>query len=613
MSSQQHRNALQPDYELFWYRIVKVLGQGNFGITYLAKDINLDRLVAIKEYLPGQLAMRESSLSVHPLSAEHEEDFNFGLERFISEARTLTRFEHPNLIRVFNVFEANNTAYMVMNYEMGESLHQINKKKKDFSEQELMKIILPLMNGLLKMHGTGFIHRDIKPGNIFIRKDGSPVLLDFGSARQTMQVNPQTLTNFVSPGYAPIEQYASKSDKQGPWTDIYGLAATVHKVITGSPPPNSIDRSETITHDGKDCFVPLAMVAKDRYSEKFLHALDHALLFRAQDRPQNIESWRQEFDVTEDDIETTPLPAATGNEPTLKVAPDTAREIERTVKTGTGTVRTGNDGTVKLAEQPADREATKTGPGIFKKPVIYGAIAGTLLLAVVIYFISKPGDETALPDTTAVVDSAPATAPEEPAVLDTESITAGGAEELPQQEQGMDAGGNPEVEQLLASAEENMKKLHLTTPKGDNAYDQFLQVLALDLENEEARNGIIRISDKYIALAYGAMDSGNFDKARNYINKAQDIWPESNKIAAANDALDNRIKTGVQQPATATAEQQSAEVQAEAKADTDQEGESDSVLGGVKKWFKETAEKNKDIKKEETGGDKIIKSIGGAN
>ena len=610
MSSEQHRNALQPDYELFWYRIVKVLGQGNFGITYLAKDINLDRLVAIKEYLPGQLAMRESSLSVHPLSAEHEEDFKFGLDRFISEARTLTKFEHPNLIRVFNVFEANNTAYMVMNYETGESLHQIYKTKKNFTEAELMKIILPLLNGLLKMHATGFIHRDIKPGNIFIRKDGSPVLLDFGSARQTMQVNPQTLTNFVSPGYAPIEQYASKSDKQGPWTDIYGLAATVHKIITGSPPPNSIDRSETITHDGKDCYVPLALVAKDRYSEKFLKALDHALVFKAQDRPQNIESWRQEFDVTEDDIETTPLPSSTGNEPTIKVAPGPAQEIERTVKTGRGTFKTGKEGTTNLHEQPGEQATTKSAPGNIKKPFIYGAVAGILLLVVVIYLFNKPGEVTE-PVTTSVVDSTPAIAIEEPATIDTDIVTGGGEEELSQQDQGMSVASNAEVEQLLARAEENMKNLQLTTPKEDNAYDQYLQVLAIDLENEEAKNGIIRISDKYIALAYGAMDSGNFDKARIYINKARDIWPGSTKIAVANEVLDNKIKE--QSTATATMQPQTTEVQAEARADESQTEEPDSVLGDVKKWFKETAEKNKDIKKEETGGDKIIKSIGGGN
>ena len=593
MSGDLHRNALQPDYELFWYRIVRVLGQGNFGITYLAKDINLDRLVAIKEYLPGQLAMRESSLSVHPLSAEHEEDFKFGLDRFISEARTLTKFEHPNLIRVFNVFEANNTAYMVMNYETGESLHQIYKTKKNFSEAELMKIILPLMNGLLKMHATGFIHRDIKPGNIFIRKDGSPVLLDFGSARQTMTVNPQTLTNFVSPGYAPIEQYASKSDKQGPWTDIYGLAATVHKVITGSPPTNAIDRSETITHDGKDCYIPLAGIAQDRYSEKFLHALDHALAFKAQDRPQNIESWRQEFDVGEDDIETTPVSSAKYNESTVKIAPGTAPEIERTVKTG-------KEDTLKLV------------PGKIKKPVMYGAVAGILLLAVVIFSVYKPEKDTEPPLTaSSVVESAPATVPEEPAAIVTEAVTGAGGEELSQQDQGMATAGNQEVEQLLARAEENMKKLQLTTPKGDNAYDQYLQVLAIDLENEKAKNGLIRISDKYIALAYGAMDSGNFEKARVYINKAKGIWPESTKIVAANQALDQKIKEN--ELATSTTQDQPAETRTEAQADESQTEESDSVLGGVKKWFKETAEKNKDIKKEETGGDKIIKSIGGAN
>ncbi|MBI4006810.1 MAG: serine/threonine protein kinase, partial [Gammaproteobacteria bacterium] len=296
MSKEPHRNALKPDYQLLWYRIQRVLGQGAFGITYLAHDINLDRQVAIKEYMPGHLSMRESSLSVQPLSADHLEDFKFGLGRFISEARTLTKFEHPNLIRVFNVFEANNTAYMVMNYEVGESLQEVVKRKKILNETELLRIILPLMSGLQKMHAQGFIHRDIKPGNIFIRKaDGSPVLLDFGSARQTVLNNPQTLTNFVSPGYAPIEQYASKSDKQGPWTDIYGFGATLYKIISGSAPLSAIDRGETITHDNKDCYIPLSGLAKDNYTDQFLTAIDHALAFRAQDRPQNITEWKKEF------------------------------------------------------------------------------------------------------------------------------------------------------------------------------------------------------------------------------------------------------------------------------------------------------------------------------
>ena len=221
-------NSLQPDHHLLWYRIKRILGRGSFGITYLAHDVNLDRLVAIKEYMPGHLSMRVTDHMVQPLSHDHEEDFKFGLSRFISEARTLTRFEHPNLVRVFNAFEANNTAYMVMNYEIGESLQDFIKLNKALPESRIMQIIVPLMEGLQKMHAQGFIHRDIKPGNIFIRApDGSPVLLDFGSARQIRQASVHSLTNLVSPGYAPIEQYTSNSDKQGPWTDIYGLGATI--------------------------------------------------------------------------------------------------------------------------------------------------------------------------------------------------------------------------------------------------------------------------------------------------------------------------------------------------------------------------------------------------
>ena len=177
--------SLEPGYNLHWYRIERVLGRGAFGITYLAHDINLDRQVAIKEFLPGQFSMRNSDMTVSPSSSDNKEDFEWGLNRFISEARTLTKFEHPNLVKVFNVFEMNNTAYMVMNYEVGKSLHQILKSGKNPSESELKKILIPLMHGVASMHDKGFVHRDIKPGNIFILYDGSPVLLDFGSARHT--------------------------------------------------------------------------------------------------------------------------------------------------------------------------------------------------------------------------------------------------------------------------------------------------------------------------------------------------------------------------------------------------------------------------------------------
>jgi len=301
MAGKIHRNSLKPGHKILWYEIKEVLGQGGFGITYLAYDPNLKKNVAIKEYLPIELAVRERDHSVHPVSEERGKQYKWGLDRFIKEAQTLAQFDHPNIVRVHSVTEENNTAYMVMAFEHGQTLQEKLKGKKTLEEAELLKILIPILGGLEQIHNAGFIHRDIKPDNIFIRADGSPVLLDFGSARQALCEQTKTLTSLITPGYAPFEQYFSKSDEQGEYTDIYGLGATLYRAISGVPPMDAADRSNAIIKS-KDTLVSAVEIGTGKYSERFLKAIDHALEFKQEDRPQTIAEWKSEFELPEDPI-----------------------------------------------------------------------------------------------------------------------------------------------------------------------------------------------------------------------------------------------------------------------------------------------------------------------
>jgi serine/threonine protein kinase len=291
-----NRLALPVGYMLHEYRIERVLGIGGFGVSYLAHDTNLNAKVAIKEYLPNDLAMRnEETAAVWAKSSRDEDEYRIGLDRFLLESRTLATFRHPNIVRVNRFFEDNNTAYMVMDYEFGESLNSWLKKRLERGENSpdeahLVQMFVPLMQGLDKVHEAGFLHRDIKPANIYVRdSDGSLVLLDFGAARQTSASGSTSgMTSIVTPGYAPFEQYHTHG-RQGPWSDLYAMGGVLYWFVAGRKP---VEAAARIQSDPQE---PAVDVAQGKYSENFLKAIDWALLPDDLKRPQSIAEFLPVF------------------------------------------------------------------------------------------------------------------------------------------------------------------------------------------------------------------------------------------------------------------------------------------------------------------------------
>jgi len=284
-----HKNALPRAHEIAEYTIKSVLGHGGFGITYLAEDTSLGSLVAIKEYLPHSLAVRtggQTQIVPNPEASNALRDYQWGLKRFLQEARALARFKHPNIVRVLRYMESNGTAYMVMEYEKGQALSQYLKENKDqLTEKKLLNIYLPILTGLEAVHQAGLLHLDIKPGNIYLRQDGSPMLIDFGSVRQAMTGHGMDKKIVLTPGYAPIEQYPDKG-VPGPWTDVYALGASMYRCIRGKRPTNSLERYQMILKTQTDPVTPAKVVGKGQYQKFILECIDWALQAYPSDRPK---------------------------------------------------------------------------------------------------------------------------------------------------------------------------------------------------------------------------------------------------------------------------------------------------------------------------------------
>ncbi len=273
------------------YRIDGLLGEGGFGVTYLASDLALKARVAIKEYFPRPHAYREQDTVTIASSNGQEENFQWGLQRFREEMQTLAGFQHPHIVGVKRVFDANNTAYAVLNYEEGKNFNRwLRELGRPPTQQELDRIVSALLEALDLVHSNGLLHRDISPDNIIVRKDFSPVLIDFGSARRVLS-GADNMSAVVKAGYSPLEQYSTVASDQGPWSDIYSLGGTLYYAVTGNAPPPSPDRAI------KETYVSAAQAARGSFRVDFLDGIDRCLQLRAKDRPQTIAGLRDLLNI----------------------------------------------------------------------------------------------------------------------------------------------------------------------------------------------------------------------------------------------------------------------------------------------------------------------------
>ena len=292
MSNQDHAYALPVGFMLEEYRLGEVLGSGGFGITYYAWDTHLDKAVAIKEYLPNEFAVRYEDTTVAPKSSSDAATYEWGLRRFLEEAQVLAGFDHPNINKVYRRLEAHGTAYMVLEYLPGESLSARLKRTGRLLPEEVWRLFNDILSGLSEVHRQGYVHRDIKPGNIMFREDGGAVLLDFGAARQAVGQRSRSITSILTPFYAPIEQYDQKGDDVGPWSDFYALGVVAYRCVTGVGEGELLDavaRARVVSRgELEQDLRPVVALAEGGYDRRLLEAIDWCMRVDERKRPRGV-------------------------------------------------------------------------------------------------------------------------------------------------------------------------------------------------------------------------------------------------------------------------------------------------------------------------------------
>ena len=539
----QQTNALPAGTMLEEYQIESVLGTGGFGITYKAWDSNLESWVAVKEYFPTEwsyrdhdfLTVRANTQGLQSVADPNLSDYEWGLDRFLDEARVLARVRNPYVVRINRYFRANGSAYIVMDYEDGEPLSAVLRRATTLDEQTLSSMLGEILPALQAVHEQGYLHRDIKPGNLYVRADGSVILIDFGAARQSLGRQSKSVTGLVTPGYSPPEQYALRSDRYGTWTDIYALGAVLYRCISGNPPVESAERLI------EDSLVPAMEVGTGRYSPQLLKVIDKALAVRPEHRYQSVEEMRADLGLLNAEL------------------PENS-ETPFTIPT---TVPAVDEAETQFHAEPAPERAQPAAtPG---KQRLASLLAGVVLVVAVValgWWWSTGGGTR---DASTVGDGAtPGSSNAEAGIANTATaiqgfwrFLAGYNQQLATEgffwlevvESGSvsDSTGEPtqspeqerehQIQQLLAQAAERLANNQLTIPVGNNALYFYEQVLSLDPRNQQALRGRSRIVDRYVALASQELNSADYAGARRLVRRGLNITPDHPQLLALAERL----------------------------------------------------------------------------
>jgi formylglycine-generating enzyme required for sulfatase activity len=562
------KDALPVGFQLGNFELGAPLGQGGFGITYNATHITLGQHVAIKEYLPMEIATRDDGgrPDVVALDEDYAEIYEKHLEGFVEEAVILARFKHFNIVRVQDVFKLNGTAYMVMDFEDGQSLERILRQHAIKTEEDAQKAeralltwLHPMVDALDNVHALGFIHRDIKPDNIIVRSDGSPVLLDFGAARQAIGVKTRQLTVLMTRDYGPYEQFDFGTGKQGAWTDIYALGATLYRAVNGKPPKNAFDRNRARATRQKDPLVKAVDTEIKGFSKQFLGAIDAALAFLPEDRPQTIEAWRS--------LLPPPPQRADGEVGLLISSSSSGGGKMMTAFAGVGGLALGSAifggllaggviggddsavqaATVKMETATNERDSARQALTAAQTEATAAKQAAEQANAMQAAAQAKADERSSVTaqlqaDMEAQVNAFAALDEKYNALLEKLSgVTVAGGTGTETDPTPAGGGLSDEDKQLrdglIAKGDSSAKALRLSTPADSSAIHYFRKALEVDPDSEGAWAGLEDVASRYVNLARDREKRGECAKAASYLKRVGALVPESALLGTSRDTF----------------------------------------------------------------------------